>query len=212
MDLELEKEEQKIFNTWGRDFSFPIATEYQERMKKAVLFELGISEIDLRGNPELKKGYLMKLNEWARGVVFGLKYELLKRNPPTDSKAQPSKTKRIGPEWSDWMRKLFNRRFNIVVFVEEHRKLDSKQIKWKRVTAEWNQSHPLDPLNPAQMARLYSRALTDEGITLQIEAMSTLEAIHKLADPQDLKDWQDGKLHLRIIKTSHFTVSNHTET
>lgn len=123
--------------------------------------------------------------------------------------SQPVKTKKTGrkrEKWSDWEHRLFNRRFNIVMFVAEHRKPDSKQMKWKRVTAEWNKSHPLDPLNPAQMARIYSRGLTEDGITLQVEAMSTLEAMRLLGDGHAMKAWRAGHPHARTIKSPLITI------
>jgi len=207
-DLKLRKEEiHKEANRRPDWPGYEIPDEIRDMLERRALKRAcGYdSEDDLPGDPDEADAYINVLPE-----IIGdhqesvLRHHLEFFGPITQS----AKTKKTRQEWSDWRRKLFNRRFNIVRFVGENRKPNSKQIKWRSMVAKWNEAYPLEPLNSSQMARICNRGIREDGIMVQIMVMNSLDAGRKLADPQDLKDWRDGKPHIRIIKTSHFSVTD----
>lgn len=208
---ELKLREDKLYAEADKKSGWPgwpIPDTIKDMLKARALKRCGNydSEDNLDGDPDEQNAYIDFLSE----VIGEHQESVLASSQTRGVIMQTVKTKRTAQEWSDWRRKLFNRRFNIVEFVAENRKLDSKQIKWQWMATEWNKAHPLETLNHAQMARIYNRGLKEDGIMLQIRAMSSLEAIKKLANSQDLKDWHDGKPHIRIIKTPHFTIKDST--
>ena len=110
---------------------------------------------------------------------------------------------------SGWRGRLFfERRFETVKFVTEisadSTRKNSKD--WERIATEWNEVHPAErPESAAALKRRYNRAKKDDGIMIQIMALTAPDAIRKLADPQDMEDWKkdgkpDGKPHIRVIK------------
>lgn len=175
MDLELAKEERKIFNTWEKDFGYPIVTPLRKQAKAGTLKELGITEADLDGDPELQENYLDKLNDYARGVVFVMKYS---SSSADGSNAQPARTKKGS------YNKTFERRFHLVEFVIDSWARDSRsRIDWKRVTAEWNEVHPYDQFeNPTSLKSLYNQAIRQTGIIMQLigyQILKGMEAVRK---------------------------------
>jgi hypothetical protein len=129
------------------------------------------SENDLSGDPDRQDRFLEYLWEAIcnyQEVVLGFQSPypqgVIPRMKAT-TKKQPVK------KWSDWNRRLFERRLDVVKFVVENWALsNSAQMKWQQLTSKWNEVYPLDPLNPIQMKTLYNRGIRDKGLMVQLLA------------------------------------------
>ncbi len=176
---DFEKDRSKIWEKWERDFGYYIATTVKKTAEDGVLRELGITEADLDGDPDLKESFLDKLDRCAEGIVFYLKQTLY-----TSSNAPPVKTKKTSQKpiaLSRWRRQLFERRLQLVTLVDESRERSkSTRISWKRITAEWNKAHPLDLLEATTiLKRLYYRAdaaLRAQAFIIYMKAQMVMRA------------------------------------
>ncbi|MFA5064959.1 MAG: hypothetical protein WC566_05795 [Dehalococcoidia bacterium] len=198
----LDKEKKIIWGQYEREFAFYTMPGYRKALEAGILEELGITEADLDGDPKNQEIFLEKLRSWAAGAVF-----VCKIAPYTRSIAHPARSPKT-PLLSPWGRHLFERRFNIVKFVFESRAHHaSTRVRWKQIAPEWNRAHPRDILNPIQMKTLYKRAIKEDGIMIQVMVISVPDAFRKM---DEHPDWNDGKPHLRTIKTPYFTVTDST--
>ena len=179
--MNVAQAEREIFNIWHRELGYPMAASLRAEMKAETLADMGVDEADLDGDPDLQGNYLVQLENHIRGGLL-----IAKHTPNSASSNKLVGTKGI-------YRKSFERRFHLVEFVIsfwaensydidnwEHWKQETR-INWKRVTNEWNQSHPYDQFEKSiSLKSLYNQAIRQSGILLNLAHLQIARGMKKV--------------------------------
>jgi len=182
----------------------PIPQEGRNRLVARAIEELGSAEQEIETDPEAIHDLLSILNRLVGDYIQAVMYHS-QREPGTQGKKSGAGKKST---FSEWRRQLFEHRFSVVMFVIKNGP-DTKctRINWSEIATKWNKDHRAGrPQSARVLKRIYYRSLKEDGIMRQIEVLSAPDAMAKLTDPHDLKDWNDGNRHIRVMRIHHESV------
>jgi len=158
--MELDKKKNEIWNDLEKEYGFPLSQLFRDRVDS----EIGTHD-NYDGDPLGLEGYLEDYLAIATNHVESAKLASISFK----GDKQVSKPKRI-------YRKPFERRVYLVNFVlssSSHQGGGTWRHDWKRITAEWNESHPSDLMGDAVLKVEYYRAIRDVNILAQFVIIYT---------------------------------------
>lgn len=161
--MNLEKEKNKICDELEKQYGIPLGREYRH-----IAGDMGEGEDEdsLDGDPEAQKEYLAIYREVMERNVNQLLSWLY--DPKTKSLYPNSPYRQPPKKQRKPYTACFNRRFYIAEFVIKRTYRRGSLNDWRRLSAEWNKSHPESPINPGNLRTQYNRAISDPVLMFQL--------------------------------------------
>jgi hypothetical protein len=161
VEEELKKGKAAILAKLGQEYGFVVPG----RSREAIEDQVGPPG-DIDGDPEYMKGYLEQYEDIARFYCEAFREGQAKG----DGKHIATGTER-GP-----YQKSFERRLRLVEFVTDSwARGNGNRFDWKRIASEWNESFPIEQINPEVLRVEYSRAIHENDLMSHLLAMLCLK-------------------------------------